>query len=181
MDSKLKKVELIGKIIEDAPIKNKEFVKKIKVVANKFYDDDVSIEFSFHHDVLDTTQREEFMNDVWSLIFNYLDTPVFLVQVDEKGKMNENDDKEIKLLTEFMENLDVEGICGFFIDPEHDEHDFIWVYIILDLDWLNDNQHPTKPGFVANRMRNGVKEEIKKYLGLDVRVGSVAKKCDDVD
>ena len=181
MDSKSNTIELVGKVIEDAPIQNKEFVKKIKVVGNKFYDNDISIEFSFHHDVLSKEQREELMSDVWRVVYDYLNIPVFLVQVDEKGKMNENDDKEINLLTQFMENLEVEGICGFFIDPEHDDHDLIWVYIILDLDWLNDNQHPTKPGFVANRMRNGVKEEIKKYLGLDVRVGSVAKKCGDVD
>lgn len=83
----------------------------------------------------------------------------------------------IEIVEKFMSELDVEGICGFFIDSEPDDHDMFWVYIILDLDWLNNNQHPTKPGFVANRMRMGVKSEIKKYLGFDVMVGSVARKC----
>lgn len=170
-------VELIGKLIEGAPIKNKEFVKSIKVVKNKFYDNDIAVEFTFHHGILDNSQREDFMDDVWTLIYNYLDIPVFIVQKDEKIKMNENDDKEIKLLTEFMENLDVEGICGFWIDEERDDHDMMWVYIILDLDWVNSV--PTKPQFVANRMRQGVKEEIKKFLGVDVMVGSTARKCDE--
>lgn len=85
--------------------------------------------------------------------------------------------KTVKLLENFMSELDVEGICGFWIDEEPDDHDNFWVYIILDLDWLENNQHPTKPGFVAGRMRNGVKEEIKKFLGLNVMVGSVARKC----
>lgn len=76
-----------------------------------------------------------------------------------------------------MENLDVEGICGFWIDNELDEHDNLWVYLILDIDWISQMQ--TKPQFVANRMRNGVKEEIKKFLNLNVMVGSVAKKCEE--
>ena len=85
------------------------------------------------------------------------------------------DKKTYSLLTEFMENLDVEGICGFWIDDEYDDHNMVWVYIILDLDWVN--KIPTKPQFVATRMRTGVKEEIKKFLGVDVMVGSVARKC----
>ena len=175
MDSKLNTIKFIGKLIEDAPIQNKEFVQKNKVVGNKFYDNDNSVEFSFHHDVLNKEQREELMSDVWRVVYDYLNIPIFLVQVDEKGKMNENDDKEIKLLAEFMENLDVEGICGFWIDDEYDEHNMLWVYIILDLDWISEI--PTKPQFVANRMRTSVKEEIKKFLGIDVMVGSVAREC----
>jgi hypothetical protein len=83
------------------------------------------------------------------------------------------DKKTLSLLTSFMENL--EGICGFFIDDEEDVDHKFWVYIILDLDKIED--HPTKPGFVANRYRLGVKEEIRKYLGLDVHVGSTSRKC----
>ena len=88
------------------------------------------------------------------------------------------DKNTIQLLNEFMGNLDVEGICGFWIDEERDDHDMMWVYIILDLDWVNSIQ--TKPQFVANRMRQGVKEEIKKFLGIDVMVGSIARKCNEL-
>ena len=87
--------------------------------------------------------------------------------------------KTVKLLENFMSELEVEGICGFWVDEEPDVHDFIWVYIILDLDWLENNQHPTKPGFVVQRMRSGVENEIKKFLSIDVRVGSVAKRCSE--
>jgi hypothetical protein len=86
------------------------------------------------------------------------------------------EDKRIDVLSDFMENLDVKGICGFWIDVEEDIHGYIWVYIILDLDWIQEI--PTKPEFIARRMREGVKEEIKKWLGMDVMVGSTAKKCD---
>jgi hypothetical protein len=74
----------------------------------------------------------------------------------------------------------MEGVCSFFVDSEEGakyEEDRIAVYIVLDLDWVN--KEITKPGFVANRMRSGLKEEIKKYTGLDVYVGSTARKCDE--
>ena len=36
----------------------------------------------------------------------------------------------------------------------------------------------TKPGFIARMLRQGVKQEIKKWIGFDVYVGSTARKCD---
>jgi hypothetical protein len=84
-------------------------------------------------------------------------------------------DKTIKLLEEFLSSYEIEGVCGTWVDNEPDEDGNYWVYIVLDLDWLEENQ--TKPGFIERRMKQGLKEEIKKYLNLDVYVGSTAKKC----
>jgi Zn-dependent M32 family carboxypeptidase len=84
-------------------------------------------------------------------------------------------DKTIKLLEEFLSSYEMEGICGTWVDNELDEDGNYWVYIVLDLNWLEENQ--TKPGFIEQRMKQGLKEEIKKYLNLDVYVGSTAKKC----
>lgn len=91
--------------------------------------------------------------------------------------MGNKHDKIISVLENFLEQWDVEGICGFFIDKELDEHDNIWVYVILNIDWVQSIQ--TKPEFVANRMRNGVKESIKNFTGIEVMVGSMAKKCNE--
>jgi hypothetical protein len=88
-----------------------------------------------------------------------------------------NRQKQIKLLEEFMETLNVEGICGFWI--EDDDKELPAVYIVLDLDWIKVAQ--TKPEFIAKRMRAGVKEEINKWLGFDVYVGSTAKKCEKIN
>jgi tRNA nucleotidyltransferase (CCA-adding enzyme) len=86
----------------------------------------------------------------------------------------EDRQKQVKLLEEFLKTLDVDGICDFWI--EDDEKELLAVYIVLDLDWIKESQ--TKPGFIAKRMRDGVKEEINKWLGFDVYVGSTAKKCE---
>lgn len=86
----------------------------------------------------------------------------------------------VKILESFLETYTMDGVCSFFVDSEESaehEEDRIAVYMVLDLDWVN--KEITKPGFVANRMRAGLKEEIKKYTGIDVYVGSTARKCEE--
>jgi|688.fasta_scaffold221606_2 hypothetical protein len=86
-------------------------------------------------------------------------------------------DKTIKLLEEFLKDYTMEGACGFWVQPDEDGG-IPSVYIIFDLDWLQSFQ--TKPDFVARRMRQGLKEDIKNWTGVDVPyVGSTAKKCDN--
>ena len=86
-------------------------------------------------------------------------------------------DKTIKLLEEFLKDYTMEGTCGFWVQPDEDGG-IPSVYIIFDLDWLQSLQ--TKPDFVARRMRQGLKEDIKNWTGVDVPyVGSTAKKCDN--
>jgi hypothetical protein len=87
-------------------------------------------------------------------------------------------DKTIKLLEEFLKDYTMEGACGFWVQPDED-NGIPSVYIIFDLDWLQS--FPTKPDFVARRMRQGLKEDIKNWTGVDVPyVGSTAKKCDNI-
>ena len=86
-------------------------------------------------------------------------------------------DKTIKLLEEFLKDYTMEGVCGFWVQPD-EEGGVPSVYIIFDLDWVYSLQ--TKPDFVARRMRQGLKEDIKNWTGVDVPyVGSTAKKCDN--
>jgi hypothetical protein len=87
-------------------------------------------------------------------------------------------DKTIKLLEEFLKDYTMEGVCGFWVQPDEDGG-IPSVYIIFDLDWVYSLQ--TKPDFVVRRMRQGLKEDIKNWTGVDVPyVGSTAKKCDNI-
>ena len=90
--------------------------------------------------------------------------------------MNKHE-KTIKLLESFLNDYSMEGVCGFWVDDELDVLSNYFVVVILDIDWIQKIQ--TKPEFVAKRFRDRIKEEIKKYLGMDVTVGSVAKKCNE--
>ena len=90
------------------------------------------------------------------------------------GNMNKHE-KTIKLLESFLNDYSIEGVCGFWVDDELDVLSNYFVVVILDIDWIQKIQ--TKPEFVAKRLRDRIKDEIKKYLGINVTVGSVAKKC----
>lgn len=66
------------------------------------------------------------------------------------------------------------GICDF--DVIIDDDGEIEVFVVVDVDWLND-EGGTKPKFVMDRIKRSVYIEIKKWTGLDVHVGSYGKKC----
>jgi hypothetical protein len=86
-----------------------------------------------------------------------------------------NREKTVKLLESFLSDKEVEGVCGYMVDPDGEGQ--IQVIVVLDIDYIKEAN--TKPGFVAKMIREGVKKEIKKWIGLEVYVGSTAKKCNE--
>ena len=88
----------------------------------------------------------------------------------------ESREKTIKLLEAFLSDKEVDGVCGYMVVPD-DGEDSIQVVVVLDIDYIKKAN--TKPGFVARMIREGVKQEIKKWIGLDVYVGSTAKQCNE--
>jgi hypothetical protein len=176
-----KKIELIRKAIESSEIINKEYIKTIEVVEDKFADEQFIVKVRFHHGMLSDSERDETLDDIWKTVYNYTNIPVGLVNLNklDNKTIKESEDKTVKLLSKFLEEYEVPGICGFWVDDEPDDHDKYWVYIILDLDTLED--HPTKPGFVADRYRRGLQSEIKKFLGIDVMVGSISRRCSELN
>jgi len=89
----------------------------------------------------------------------------------------ENREKTVKLLESFLSDKEVDGVCGYIVDPDGEGQ--IQVIVVIDIDYIQEAN--TKPGFIAKMMREGVKQEIKKWLGLDIYVGSTAKKCDKIE
>ena len=179
MSNKHKLAELIQKFVDELDYPMKEFVNEVNVVVGKYYEDDITLEFYFNFGVLDNKTRDNLKDYIWYQVYSFFDTETFIVSHNGKRKKKniQESDKKMSVIEKFMTDLNIKGICGFWIDPEYDEDGVVWVYIILDSDWLMEI--PTKPEFVARRMRAGVEEEIEKFLGINVRVGSVAKKCND--
>ena len=87
----------------------------------------------------------------------------------------ENREKTVKLLESFLSDKQVDGVCGYIVDPDGEGP--IQVIVILDIDYIKEAN--TKPGFIARMIRQGVKQEIEKWIGFDVYVGSTAKKCEE--
>jgi len=88
-----------------------------------------------------------------------------------------NREKTVKLLESFLSDKEVDGVCGYMVDPDGEGP--IQVIVVLDIDYIQEAN--TKPGFIAKMIREGVKQEIKKWIGVDVYVGSTAKKCDEIE
>jgi hypothetical protein len=87
----------------------------------------------------------------------------------------ENREKTVKLLESFLSDKQVDGVCGYIVDPDGEGP--IQVIVVLDIDYIKEAN--TKPGFIARMIRQGVKQEIEKWIGFDVYVGSTAKKCEE--
>jgi hypothetical protein len=87
----------------------------------------------------------------------------------------ENREKTVKLLESFLSEKQVDGVCGYIVDPDGEGP--IQVIVVLDIDYIKEAN--TKPGFIARMIRQGVKQEIEKWIGFDVYVGSTAKKCEE--
>lgn len=178
MNSKDKKnIELIKTAIDSSPIENKKYVKTIKVIPNDLIEGDYSVKVDFQYGILDSNLREKFMKELWETIFKYTNISVGLKFERHDQPLNEQVDKTPRLLEKFMENLDVEGICGFWVDDEEDIHGKYWVYIILDLDLVNS----TKPGYIMRQYQLNLQKEIKKFLNIDVMIGTISRKCSDIN
>ena len=87
----------------------------------------------------------------------------------------ESREKTVNLLESFLSTKEVDGICSYIVDPDGEGP--IQVIVVIDIDYIQEAN--TKPGFIARMLREGVKQEIKKWIGLDVYVGSTARKCDE--
>ena len=87
----------------------------------------------------------------------------------------ENREKTVNLLESFLSDKQVDGVCGYIVDPDGEGP--IQVIVVLDIDYIQEAN--TKPGFIARMIKQGVKQEIEKWLGFDVNVGSTSKKCEE--
>ncbi len=72
----------------------------------------------------------------------------------------ENREKTVKLLESFLSDKQVDGVCGYIVDPDGEGP--IQVIVILDIDYIKEAN--TKPGFIARMIRQGVKQEIYRKL-----------------
>lgn len=87
--------------------------------------------------------------------------------------------KLFDVLQTFVNSINYDEICEFIVDPERDENGDIWIYAVISEDWwfYEDNIQSINKVFQVNKIRREVREQIKSFTGIDVRVGSYVKKC----
>ena len=80
-----------------------------------------------------------------------------------------------------METYPMEGICGYWIDvndEEDNEADFISIYLVFDSEKMEGRLNKAVE---VNQKRNRLKSDIQNLFGFHTYVGSISKKCDDVE
>lgn len=82
-------------------------------------------------------------------------------------------------LDDFMENLEIDGVCGFWSsiigEEEISKSEFEFTGSELSLYLILDRKKNNIVG--RDKIRHNVKIMIKDYLNLDVYVGTIAKDC----
>jgi len=90
-----------------------------------------------------------------------------------------NNQTKIKLVHKLMETHSIDGICGYLINEEEGENNnFIAIYLIFDEDQIREGLIDSVQ---INRKRNTLKSKIENMFGFYVYVGSISKKCDNLN
>lgn len=129
------------------------------------------ISYKITNDLFTKYFKEKFSDKPF---ISVLDSDLFTeLNLEQTNKPNKSE----KLLRYFLNTYELDGVCEYIITYD-DEENYSSVIIVLDLDWLKSLPAEPEPGFVAKKYRKGLKEEIYNFTGLDVYVGSTAKRCD---
>ena len=88
-------------------------------------------------------------------------------------------EKEIHVLESFIESYIMRGSCGAFVVPNPMGQDGYLIHLYLNENWIRKQE--VRPHLVGKKLRDTLQKNCKDYTGIDVRVTSSTKKCDDVD
>jgi len=89
------------------------------------------------------------------------------------------DEKTTRALESFIESYTMEGTCGAFVVPNPIGQDGYLIHLYLNENWIRKQE--VRPHLVGKKLRDTLQKNCKDYTGIDVRVTSSTKKCDDVD
>lgn len=96
-----------------------------------------------------------------------------------KRVINENsNDRIVNVLETFLNKYfyDYDEICQFIIDPDYEDDEPIWVYMVISKDWYYyDDSNETNKIDKINQLKRKVIEYVKLYMNIDIYVGTKTK------
>lgn len=83
------------------------------------------------------------------------------------------------VLEKFLQTVDFEEICAFFVMDENDE---LQVYLVISEDWYFGDGQVVITGRTeeVRRLKQRVKEMIRKMFGIEVGIYSMVRKCENL-
>jgi len=88
-------------------------------------------------------------------------------------------EKTIHVLETFLESHTVKGTCGAFVVPNPMGQDGYLIHLYLNENWIRKQE--VRPHLVGKKLRDTLQKDCKDYTGIDVRVTSSTKRCDESD
>lgn len=90
-----------------------------------------------------------------------------------------NESKLLSVIRGFLNSLSYDEVCEIWVDTEPDESGDIWIYVVISEDWYlyEDGSINMNKVAMVNKIRREVRDGVKKFMGIDVRVGSYVQKC----
>lgn len=85
--------------------------------------------------------------------------------------------RQITLLETFLETLEMDLVCGFFLDPEVYSDGPLFVYAILS-DKILSLENPQS---ISRGIRAKLKKQIEDFLNFEVDIGTTVKNCDKIE
>jgi hypothetical protein len=88
--------------------------------------------------------------------------------------------KMMNVLETFLNKYfsDYDEICQFIIDPDYEDDEPIWVYMVISKDWYYyDDSNETNKTHKINQLKRKIIEHVKLYMNIDIYVGTYVREC----
>jgi hypothetical protein len=99
---------------------------------------------------------------------------------EELGDIKSNYEKQAKLIKKLLDGKSYEGVCDYMFIPD-DDHDRVGsVMITFSEEWYrssDETQELNRKLFLIGQTRTKIREIIKRYLNIELYVGSYLGKC----
>lgn len=80
--------------------------------------------------------------------------------------------KKIKIIEKFLKLRRYDFVCDYFVDTDEDNEIDVMLHISDEVLYQEE-----RAVLLVRRIKDHVKNDIKTYLGFDVWVGNIVKKC----
>lgn len=87
--------------------------------------------------------------------------------------------KMMNVLETFLNKYfsDYDEICQFFIDPDFEDDEPIWVYIVVSKDWYYYESSEANKTHRINQLKRKAIEYVKLFMNIDIYVGTYVREC----
>lgn len=97
-----------------------------------------------------------------------------------KRVINENsNDRIVNVLETFLNKYfyDYDEICQFIIDPDFEDDEPIWVYMVISKDWYYYESSEVNKTHRLHQLKRKAIEYVKLYMNIDIYVGTYVREC----